>query len=75
MRGPFPKDSALPEDVYGEQARLAKAEEQVSKAAEGGYLEQTQGWEIARTYRVPHAAVKAMKAKFRNELSFNGDGK
>jgi hypothetical protein len=47
-----------------------------SMAAIGAFeLERTQSKHVAATYGIETAVVKAMKARFRNELSFSGDGK
>ena len=72
-RGHFPKHSESPAVAYSETDRLAYAEKHIKRAADEGWLEVTKGWEIAKTYRVPHAKVREMKARYRNELSFGGD--
>jgi hypothetical protein len=41
-------------------------------------MEQAKSAHVAATYGVPHlvtAKLKAMKARFRNELSISGEGK
>ena len=38
-------------------------------------LERTKAFQVARTYGVETELVKKIKARFRNELSFNGEGK
>jgi hypothetical protein len=47
----------------------------IARAANNGRLETTQGRHVAATYRVPIEAVKAAKAKYRNELCSGGGGK
>lgn len=38
-------------------------------------LEATKSRFVAQTYGIEESLVKRIKARFRNELSFNGDGK
>lgn len=40
-----------------------------------GALERTQSVHVARTYGIERDVVKRIKARFRNELSFSGEGK
>ena len=65
----------LPAQAYPIDARLADMEKFIATMAASGLLERTQGFRVAETYRVPLSAVRATKARFRNELSFSGEGK
>lgn len=61
---------------YTREQREAHAEQFIMLAAAGGFLETTISREVARTYGLPDSFIptlKALKAKFRNELSFGGE--
>lgn len=65
-----------PADAYPQAQRRAHAEQHILAAAECGFLEQTSCWQICRTYQVNIIDdLKALRAKFRNELSFQGSDK
>jgi hypothetical protein len=62
-------------DAWPLNKRLSDMEAFIARAANNGRLETTQGRHVAATYRVPIEAVKAAKAKYRNELCSGGGGK
>jgi hypothetical protein len=65
-------------EAYPHIQREAHAEQCILWAAEGGWLEATISARIAQTYGLDPshiAKLKALKAKFRNELSFSGGDK
>lgn len=64
--------------AYPLQQRLAHAEQHIVTMAAINELETTQSRHVAATYGLPASAIlelKALKARFRNELSFSGEGK
>lgn len=68
------QSACFDDTAYNEEARLAYAERFIAQAAKEGFLEQTQGWHVARTYGLTRDQVREIKKKYRNELSF-GEGK
>jgi hypothetical protein len=64
----------LPEQAYPLSQRRAHAEQHILAMHSIGELETPKSAEVARTYGIPDFTeeLKAMKAKFRNELSFSG---
>jgi hypothetical protein len=62
---------------YSDLRRLRRAYWFIkTMAAEGSAsLERTQSKHVAQTYGLDQATVKRIKARFRNELSFGGEGK
>jgi phage gp16-like protein len=66
------------DQAYPPQQRWAYAEQHIVISASLGWLETTQSRHIAATYGLPESAIvelKALKARFRNELSFSGGEK
>lgn len=64
--------------AYPLAQRRAHAEQHVTIMASLNKLEVTQSRHIVRTYGLPEnfvESLKQLKAKFRNELSFSGEGK
>lgn len=72
--GRTPETPVKPEVAYPYAKRLADMHKHIANAAANGFLEQTQGWQVAKTYGVTRDEVRAAKARHRNELSF-GEGK
>jgi hypothetical protein len=66
-----------PEAAYTRLARVKDAFRFIRSRAEHGSaaLERTQSRFVGQTYGVEAELIKKMKARFRNELSFNGEGK
>lgn len=65
-------------EAYTPAQRRAHAEQHIVMMAAIGKLEITQSRQIVRTYGLPDSVIaelKAIKAKFRNELSFAGGDK
>jgi hypothetical protein len=64
-------------EAYPLSQREAHAEQAVAFAAAGQWLDNTSCWHICRTYNVPHllSDLKALRAKFRTELSMVGGDK
>jgi hypothetical protein len=62
---------------YGPLRRMKTAYRFIRSMADRGpeYLERTQSRHVGPTYGLPPSLIKQMKAKFRNELSFGGEGK
>lgn len=68
-----------PDQAYTLEMRRAHAEQHIEKMSKKGTLEEAKSRHVANTYgpggRITEDEVKAIKARFRNELSFGGDGK
>lgn len=73
--------SATPErpvdhgQAYPRLRRVIHAFRFIRDMALQGSLETTKARHVGRTYGVETDLVKRIKARFRNELSFGGDGK
>jgi hypothetical protein len=64
--------------AYPLSQRRAHADSHIMTMAAIGQLETTQSRHIVRTYGLPESVIdelKALKAQFRNELSFSGGDK
>jgi hypothetical protein len=74
-----PERGKDPSIAYPLKQREADAESHILAMAAVGihHMERTISWRVAQTYGVPHLVdhLKALKSKFRNELSFSGEGK
>jgi len=60
---------------YTRLRRVIHAYRFIRDMARVGQLEKTQSRFVANTYGLEVELVKRMKARFRNELSFSGEGK
>lgn len=64
-----------PSKAYTRLRRAKDVFKHIRTSAREGFLERTQSRFVGSTYGIPVETVKAIKARFRNELSFSGEGK